>query len=176
VGGIRLDRADGERPSGSLIAHEVLIVVPMVVYNLLIIAFGIGVWLRGWNSPLRVSGALFIAYGVVSMMGLFVFPLDYNAEDAGATMHVVTTFLLILLMFMFIGFAAAGSGRAFRLYSILTVATILAGAILSGMQIPRIDAHLPTPGLGVYERLNIYSMLLWVAGVCGVAPESEVQR
>jgi len=76
---------------------------------------------------------------------------------------MVDTFLLILLMFLFIGFAAAGSGRAFRWYSILTVATILVGAVLSGMQIPRIDSHLPTPGLGVYERLNIYSMLLWVA-------------
>ena len=139
------------------------IVVPMIVYNLLIIAFGIGVWLRGWNRPLRVSGLLLVAYAVVSMLGLFVFPLDYDAEGAGATMHMVDTFLLILLMFLFIGFAAAGSGRAFRLYSILTVAVILAGAILSGMQIPRIEADLPTPGLGLFERLNIYSMLLWVA-------------
>ena len=64
---------------------------------------------------------------------------------------------------MFIGFAAGGSGRAFRLYSVLTVGVILAGAVFSGLQIPRIEAHLPTPGLGVFERLNIYSMLLWVA-------------
>jgi hypothetical membrane protein len=144
------------------------IVVPMVVYNLLILAFGIGVWLRGWNRPLRVAGALFIVYGVVSMLGLFVFPLNYEARGAGATMHQVVTFLLILLMFLFIGFAAAGSGRAFRLYSVLTVAIIVVGAILSGMQIPRIEAGLPTPGLGVFERLNIYSMLLWVA-VFGVS-------
>jgi hypothetical membrane protein len=139
------------------------IVVPMLAYNLLIIALGIGVWLRGWNRPLRVAGAMLIAYGVVSMLGLFVFPLNYEAKGAGATMHMVATLLLILLMFLFIGSAAAGSGRAFRLYSVLTVAVILAGAILSGMQIPRIEAHLPTPGLGLFERLNIYSMLLWVA-------------
>ena len=139
------------------------IVVPMLMYNLLMVAFGIGVWLQGWNRPLRVAGLLFIVYGVASMLGLFVFPLNYEAEGAGATMHMVNTFLLILLMFLFIGFAAAGSGRAFRLYSILTVAVILAGAILSGMQIPRIEADLPTPGLGLFERLNIYSMLMWVA-------------
>ena len=139
------------------------IVAPMLMYNLLIVAFGIGAWLRGWNRPLRVAGALFIVYGVVSMLGLFVFPLNYEAKGAGATMHMVVTFLLILLMFLFIAFAAAGSGRAFRIYSIATVAVILAGAILAGAQIPRIDAHLPTPGLGVFERLNIYSMLLWVA-------------
>ncbi len=131
------------------------IVVPMVVYNLLILAFGIGVWLRAWNRHLRVAGAMLIAYGIVSILGLFVFPLNYDAEGAGATMHMVVTFLLMLLMFLFIGFAAAGSGRAFRLYSILTVAVSVAGAILSGMQIPRIEAGLPTPGLGLYERLNI---------------------
>ncbi len=139
------------------------IVVPLLVYNLLIVGFGIGVWLRGWNRPLRGAGATFVVYGIVSMLGLFVFPLNYAAQGAGATMHMAVTFLLILLMFLFIGFAAAGSGKAFRLYSVLTVAVILAGAILSGLQIPRIEAHLPTPGLGVFERLNIYSMLLWVA-------------
>jgi hypothetical membrane protein len=139
------------------------IVMPMLVYNLLILAFGIGVWLRAWNRHLRVAGAILIAYGIVSMIGLLIFPLDYAAKGAGATMHVVDTFALILLMFAFIAFAAAGSGRAFRIYSIATVVVILVGAILAGAQIPRIDAHLPTPGLGVFERLNIYSMLLWVA-------------
>ena len=139
------------------------ILVPMLVYNLMIGGFGVGVWLRGWNRSLRVAGATFVAYGIVSMLGLFVFPLNYEAKGAGATMHMADTFLLILLMFLFIGFAAGGSGRAFRLYSVLTVGVILAGAVFSGLQIPRIEAHLPTPGLGVFERLNIYSMLLWVA-------------
>jgi len=139
------------------------LVVPMLVYNLLTIAFGTGVWLRGGNRPLRMAGAMFIVYGIVSMLGLFVFPLNYEAKGAGAPMHMVVTFLLILLMFLFIGFAAAGSGGVFRFCSVLTVAAILAGAIVSGMQIPRIEAHLPTPGLGLFERLNIYSMLLWVA-------------
>jgi len=139
------------------------IVVPMLVYNLLILAVGIGVWLRAWNRCLRIAGAILIAYGIVSMIGLLIFPLNYAAKGAGATMHVVDTFALILLMFAFIAFAATGSGRAFRIYSIATVVVILVGAILAGAQIPRIDAHLPTPGLGVFERLNIYSMLLWVA-------------
>ncbi len=139
------------------------IVVPMTVYNLLVPAFGIGVWLRGGNRARRVAGAWLVAYGLVSILGLFLFPLDYEAEGAGAAMHMGVTVLLVVLMFLFIGFAAAGSGKAFRPYSVLTVAVILAGAILSGLQIPRIEAHLPTPGLGVFERLNIYSMLLWVA-------------
>jgi hypothetical protein len=139
------------------------IVVPMLVYNLLILAFGTGVWFRAWNRCLRIAGAILIAYGIVSILGLLVFPLNYAAEGANATMHMVDTFALILLMFAFIAFAAAGAERAFRIYSLATVTAILAGAILAGSQIPRVDAGLPTPGLGVFERLNIYSMLLWVA-------------
>ncbi len=139
------------------------IVVPMLIYNLLILVFGTGVWLRAWNRSIRITGVILIAYGIVSMFGLLIFPLNYAAKGANATMHMVVTFALILLMFAFIALAAAGRGRAFRLYSISTVVVILAGAILAGAQIPRIEADLPTPGLGVFERLNIYSMLLWVA-------------
>jgi hypothetical protein len=139
------------------------IVGPMIVYNVLILGFSVGVWLSRRNRAIGVAGILLLVYAVVSMLGLFLFPLDYNAEDAGATMHMVATFALIILMFLFIGFAAAGSGRAFRIYSIVTVLLILGGAAFSGMQIPRIEAGLPTPGLGLFERLNIYAMLLWVA-------------
>jgi hypothetical protein len=139
------------------------IVAPMIAYNVLILGFGVGVWLRRGNRAIGVTAILLLVYAVMSMLGLLVFPLDYDAEGAGATMHMVATFALIILMFLFIGFAAAGSGRAFRIYSIVTVVLILGGAALSGMQIPRIEAGLPTPGLGLFERLNIYAMLLWVA-------------
>jgi len=139
------------------------IIGPMIAYNVLILGFSVGVWLRRWNRAIGVAGILLLVYAVVSMLGLLLFPLDYDAEGAGATMHMAVTFGLIILMFLFIGFAAAGSGQAFRIYSIVTVFLILGGAALSGMQIPRIEAGLPTPGLGLFERLNIYAMLLWVA-------------
>jgi hypothetical protein len=34
--------------------------------------------------------------------------------------------------------------------------------ILAGFEGPRIAANLPTPWLGVYERINIFGYLLWV--------------
>ena len=33
---------------------------------------------------------------------------------------------------------------------------------LAGMQGPRIAASLPTPYLGITERINVYSAMLWV--------------
>jgi len=138
------------------------IVAPMLAYNALILAFGIGVWLSRKNRAQGATAVLLIVYAIASVIGLLVFPLDYSASGSGATMHMVATFTLIVLMFAFIVSAAVGGGTTFRIYSALTVAIIIGGAILAGMQVPRIEAGLPTPGLGVFERLNIYSMLLWV--------------
>jgi len=138
------------------------IVAPMLLYNALILAFGIGVWLHRRNRAQGVTAVLLIVYAIAGVVGLLVFPLDYNASGSGAAMHMVATFTLIILMFAFIVSAAVGGGTGFRVYSALTVIIIIGGAVLAGMQIPRIDAGLPTPGLGIYERLNIYAMLLWV--------------
>jgi hypothetical protein len=33
---------------------------------------------------------------------------------------------------------------------------------LAGIQGPRIGANLPTPWLGITERINVYSAMLWV--------------
>lgn len=138
------------------------IVAPMLAYNALILAFGIGVWLSRRNRAQGVTAILLIIYAIAGVIGLLVFPLDYNASGSGASMHMAATFTLIILMFAFIVSAAVGGSRAFRIYSVLTVVIIIGGATLAGMQVPRIEAGLPTPGLGVFERLNIYAMLLWV--------------
>lgn len=139
------------------------VTMPMLGYNVLIMAFGAGVWLRSGNRLLRWAGVTFVAYGIAGMLGFFIFSLDYTVKGSGADMHMVMTFLLILFMFAFIVLAAVGSGRAFRIYSAVTTLVIIGGAAMAGSQIPKIEAHMPTPGLGIWERLNIYSMLLWVA-------------
>lgn len=138
------------------------VVAPMFAYNLLILAFGTGVWLGRRNRAHGATAILLWVYAVAGVIGLLVFPLDYNTSGSGAAMHMVATFTLIVLMFAFIVSAAVGSSRAFRIYSAVTVLVIIGGAVLSGMQVPRIEAGLPTPGLGIFERINIYSMLLWV--------------
>ncbi len=139
------------------------IVVPMLLYNALISALGIGVWLGRRNRAQAVTAVLLEVYAVVSLIGLLVFPLNYNSSGSGAAMHMVTTTALVFLMFAFVVSAAIGGSTGFRAYSALTTLAIVVGAVLAGMQVPRIEAGLPTPGLGLYERVNVYAMLLWVA-------------
>ena len=70
--------------------------------------------------------------------------------------------VLVLLIFLFIAFGATAAGKWFRFYSIGTILTLLVFCTLAGMQDPRVAANLPTPWLGITERVNVYSAMLWV--------------
>jgi hypothetical protein len=68
-------------------------------------------------------------------------------------------------MLLAIGFGAAAFGKRFRLYSIATIALLLVFGALTGLEAPRIAANLPTPWVGVWERINIGVFLLWVVAL-----------
>jgi hypothetical protein len=143
--------------------------VPLfLVYSVLVIAFGVGVWeSAGRQRALRVVGGLLVAYGVVCLAGPF-FPMHQREALAAAgptltdSMHKILTFVTVLLMFLGIGFGAAAFGQRFRHYSIATVVLLVLGGVVAGLDAPRIEANLPTPWIGVTERINIGVFLLWV--------------
>jgi hypothetical protein len=133
-----------------------------IPYTLLVIAFGCGVWVSaGRNRPLRVVGGLMVAYGVI---GLFWPPMHMRGAGFTLTdtMHIVFAMATVLLMLLAIGFGAAAFGKRFRLYSIATIAFLVVFGALTGLQAPRIAANLPTPLVGIWERINIGVFLLWV--------------
>jgi Protein of unknown function (DUF998) len=142
--------------------------VPLgIVYGVLVTAFGWGVWAsaRG-NRPLRVVGGLIIAYGAI---GLAPWPPMHQREVLAAgggtltdTLHIVWSMVAVLFMMLAIGFGAAAFGKRFRLYSMATIVILVAFGVLTGLDSPRISANLPTPWIGVWERINIGVYMLWV--------------
>jgi hypothetical protein len=142
--------------------------MPLIaVYGLLLIAFGYGVWLSGRRSrTLRIAGALVIAHGV---LGFFWPPMHLRpvlAAGGGTlsdTLHIAWTFVTVVLMMLSIGFAAVAFGRRFRVYSIATIVLLVAFGAVTGTYAPSIQANLPTPWVGVWERIDISFFLLWVA-------------
>lgn len=133
-----------------------------IVYTLLITAFGWGIWMSaGHNRPLRVVGGLVIVYGVI---GLFWPPMHLRGTEPTLTdtLHIVFTIVTVLLMMLAIGFGAAAFGKRFRLYSIATMVILVSFGILTGIEGPKVAANLPTPWVGVWERINIGIFLLWV--------------
>ncbi len=135
-----------------------------IVYQVLVIAFGWGVWASaGRNRALRVVGGLLLAYGVVGLAAPF-FPMHMRGAGVTLTdtMHKILTMVTVLLMLTAIGFGAAAFRKWFRFYSIATIVILLVFGVLTGLDAPRIEANLPTPWVGVTERINIGVFLLWV--------------
>jgi uncharacterized membrane protein len=83
---------------------------------------------------------------------------------------------LVLLMLLAIGFGAAAFGKRFRLYSIATILMLVVGGVLTGLDQPRMEANLPTPWMGVWERINIGVFLLWVVVLAIALLRAQVER
>lgn len=139
------------------------------IFSGLMIAFGIGVWSsEGGRRALRVTGGLLIAQGVTNLVWL-AFPMSSREEMIEGTMpandlgHIVLTAVTVLLILSQIGFGAAALGALFRIYSILTAVAILVFGALTGMESAGIAAGEPTPWMGLFERINLWAWLLWVA-------------
>jgi hypothetical protein len=136
-----------------------LLVIP---YSMLVAAFGWGVWLSARrNRPLRVVGGLMIAHGVI---GIFWPPMHLRGAQPTLTdtLHIVFTVATVLIFMLEIGFGAAAFGKRFRFYSIATMVVLIVFGVLTGLDGPRIAANLPTPWVGVWERISIGAFLLWV--------------
>ena len=98
-----------------------------MVYQVLVIAFGWGVWASaGRNRALRVVGGLLLAYGVVGLAAPF-FPMHMRGAGVTLTdtMHKILTMVTVLLMLTAIGFGAAAFRKWFRFYSIATIVILL---------------------------------------------------
>jgi hypothetical protein len=132
------------------------------LYTVLVSAFGVGVLLAaGKQRALRVAGSVLVIYGI---LGLFWPPMHLRGTQPTLTdtLHVVFSVATVLLMLSAIALGAAALGKAFRAYSIATLAVFVLFGTLTFLQAPRIAANLPTPWLGVWERVNIGAFLVWV--------------
>jgi hypothetical protein len=141
-----------------------LVVLLSLAYAVLVIAFGLGVWgSAGRARVLRVVAGLLVAYGVLGLAAPFA-PMHLRGEETSLTdtMHIILTMVTVLLMLTAIGFGATAFGKRFRLYSIATILILLLFGALAGLDGPRVAANLPTPWVGVTERINIGVFLLWV--------------
>ncbi len=133
-----------------------------LIYDLLIIAFGVGVWASGQGRRvLRVIGGLLIGIGVV---GLITPPMNLRGTSgvSGDLPHIVLTGVILLFILSAIALGASLYGKRWRWYSWATILTILLSGALTGVAAGRLAAHQPTPWLGMAERINIGVYLLWV--------------
>jgi hypothetical protein len=142
--------------------------VPGAIYTVLVTAFGWGVWKSaGRIRALRIAGGLILAYGALGVLWPFA-PMHLRETLAAGggtlsdTIHLVLASVTVLLMLLAISFAATAFGTRFRVYSLATLAILAAFGALTFLDAPGIAANLPTPWIGVWERINLGVFLLWV--------------
>lgn len=137
-------------------------------YGLLVLAFGVGVWRSADGSrALRVAGGLLVFSSLLGI-GWYFSPMTARGGERTTSdlMHIVMTAITVPTQLAITLVSSRALGRRFRIYSVATVAAILAFAVPTGMSFPRIDAGLPTPWLGVYERIMVWGWMVWL-GVFG---------
>lgn len=157
-----------------------LIVIPlMLTYSLLMFTFGIGVWDSPGNKrSLRVVAVLVIGKEVLGIVATIFAPMHLRGVEGTLTdtMHAIITGVGVIFLLLTIAFGAAAFGKRFRLYSIGTILVLVLFGILSGLDGPRLGANLPTPLLGVWERINIFSYMLWVIVLSILLLQSEKKQ
>ncbi len=141
-----------------------LLVSLFIPYNLLVLAFAVGVWSStpGSRATRRTAVAL-LGYGILSTAGLLFTPMDLRGtvDSNRDSLHIAATFVMSILIVATIGFGAFVHGKRFRRYSFATIATVVVFGGLAGyLAAPMPDA---TPSLGLAERVNIYATMLWIA-------------
>ena len=139
-----------------------------IIYTLLVAIFGWGVWKSaGNNRQLRITGGLLFAYGAIGLFWPFA-PMHQREVIAGGggthsdTMHIVFSMVTVVIMMLAMGFGGRTSGKQFRLYSIMTIAVLFVLGAWTGMEGVKLNLNLPTPWLGIIERILIGGFLLWV--------------
>ncbi len=149
------------------------------IYTLLFIAFAWGILRSGiQNKYLRITGYFLLAYGIVSAFWPF-FPMHQRIALAAGeksisdTMHIALASVTVTLMIMSMGFGAAAFGKSFRLYTTVTILTLLVFGILTAMDAPDVERNLPTPYAGLWERINIGVFLLWIIVLARVVLKKE---
>ena len=144
------------------------------IYTVLEAAFGFGLWRwAGHNRALRIVGGLILAHASLGLLWPFAAMHQREVLAAGGgtpsdTLHLVLAGVTVFLMFLAIGFGAAAFGTRFRVYSIAAIVVLLAFGGLTFLEAPRVQANLPTPWIGLWERINISVFLLWVVMLAAV--------
>jgi hypothetical protein len=133
-----------------------------LAYDVFLLAFGVGVWnCAGEKRGLRVTAALLIAIGAIAYWP----PMHMRGSVTTLTdtLHAVFAGIVSLLLMLAIGFGATAFGKRFFLYSVATLGVLIVSGALTFLYAPRLAANLPTPGMGLIERIDLGGYLLWVS-------------
>jgi hypothetical membrane protein len=140
-----------------------LMVVVVVLHNLLLVAFGAGVWRAADRQSLRWVGGSIVAIGVSGLPTHTVFAMSSRWLEPGLndTMHQIFTGVFLLFVVPAIVSAAAAYRGWFRSYSIATLVVLVTFGAAASFAFRGIEED-ATTWAGGFERVNAYAYFAWL--------------
>jgi hypothetical protein len=141
-------------------------VTVVTIHDLLVIAFGIGVWRAGadaQNRSLRWSGVALIATHAFGLVIHPFFPMTSRWLEPTSSdwMHGASTAVWGIGISVAIVLAAVAIRGWFRWFSIASLVVILGFSALSSVAIQGIEEN-DTPWAGALERVSAYWVMVWL--------------
>ncbi|MFX0055558.1 MAG: DUF998 domain-containing protein [Promethearchaeota archaeon] len=142
------------------------LVVPLYfLYNILVAAFLMGVWRSaGGKHTSHIMAGLLLGYMASGIIGLF-FPMNPGeaATSLSNAMHQILAGVTVIFILLSLGVGAKALGKRFGIYSVGTIVVYLVLGALPFLGVAQIEEGLPTPWVGVVERIMVYGYMLWLA-------------
>jgi hypothetical protein len=135
-----------------------------IPYLVLMIPFGVGIWLTaGGRRAQRITAALLLGEVVWGVVGGLAFPMAIRGheETLRNQMHAWYGIGMPIFFLLAVAFGSRLFGTRFRYYTYATVLGLFVFGLLTALQAPRVPANEPTPWIGAYERINAYLPMLW---------------
>lgn len=134
------------------------------VSDVLLIAFALGVWmLANRNRTLRIMAVMMVANALNGLVLWNFFPMHMRGAEATFTdtMHVILAGTGVIFILLALVFGAIAYRNWFRFYTIGTILLLFISGV-TFLYAPDVGANLPTPWLGLSERISTYVVELWV--------------
>jgi len=165
-----IDQTISELGAEGAPTRDFMTVLSGIPYAVLMIAFGMGIWLTaGGRRAQRITAAVLIGEVVWGSVGGLAFPmatrevLAARQETLRNQMHACYGIGMPIFFVLAIGFGSRLFGKRFRSFSYAIILTMVVCGALVGLQTSALTANEPTPWLGVEERVNAYASMLWFA-------------
>ena len=142
---------------------RLLMVTVITVHDLLLIAFGVGIWrAAGRSRSLRWAGLVLIAATALGLLIHPFFPMNSRWMERGFTdtMHGALSGVWGVMMFVSVALSAVAYRGWFRLYAIVTDLALIGFGTASSIAIRGIERN-DTPWAGAFERVDAYALMAW---------------
>jgi hypothetical membrane protein len=146
-----------------------LMVTVILLHDVLLIAFGVGVWRSAARKSLRWAGLSLVAVGGSGLPTHTVFAMSSRWMETGFndTMHQLFTAVFSLLVVVAIVLSAIAYRGWFRTFSIGILVVLTGFGMASVFAMQGIEEN-ATAWAGGFERINVYAYFAWLVTLAAI--------